>query len=477
MGQFSIAIDRVVDLLGLERSPKSSREAESFRVKCPFCHDVKYHMSISRRKNAYNCFLCSTGGGALDLYGRVALGTPLVKGKRDRGGNGHILFAKLSTALGIPRLNTYERTQTKPESKGKESPMRAKDEILDKVYSALLSLKPLSLSDLHTQNLYRRGLDDHVIAENGYRTLDESCEWISQYPNLVKEYFTLGIEAEAMTFVRLKWQTQKQRIAGYIIARLLEREGVTSFLGVPGFYRLKGKWLFRVEPGMLIPSRNQLGQIVCLQSRKESGNLRYMTVSSKSLPYGVTEGISRLHFPLGNGPLDKDAKVMIIEGPLKADVAAFLMGEKANYIVAIQGVNITRDLPAFFAEAKKAGATEILNYFDMDKLTNPNVAKASRSLYSLAKEQGLDFRMQAWDLDYARVKWMELTAICRAHGLLVACSEPEDLFQSVTELANILHENNVEHSNYLTPSGVKKHYWRERTKGIDDFLLSLRSDR
>lgn len=473
MRQFSIEIDRVVDLLGLECSPRADRRADSYRVKCPFCADTKYHLSISRSKDAYNCFLCSTGGGALDLFGRVALNTPLVRGKQEHGGNGDTLYVKLCEALGQPLNGPIQSQPKRAIYQRPNSPQRAKDENLHAAYNALLELEYFSLSAKHKENLRRRGMDDATITRNQYRSVPAESEWLDQYPEQLREYVELGIDTEAQKYMRLKKQTFRQRAAGFLAAKAIVAKGI-DLTGVPGAYRLKETWLFRLEPGMLIPSRNRKGEIVGLQTRKDDGNIRYMTVSSKSLPDGVSEGISRLHFPLANARLDANAEIMVIEGPLKADVTACLLGEKNMFCVAIQGVNNTKDLPAFFREAKEAGCTEVQNCLDMDKLTNPNVAKASRALRKLARDNGLVLRLKGWDKDFATAKWLELTALCQLFGLEHSFSSPRDIFVAVGELAERLHEHGVQHSKYLTPKGVEKRYWSDSTKGIDDYLLSIK---
>ena len=89
-----ILIDDVVNLLGLEKEPRRG-SPDSYNVKCPWCDasSKKYHMNINTVKNAYRCVKCATGGYALDLYGRVRMDTPLVKG------NGRELYASLSREL------------------------------------------------------------------------------------------------------------------------------------------------------------------------------------------------------------------------------------------------------------------------------------------------------------------------------------------------------------------------------------------
>lgn len=93
---------------------------------------------------------------------------------------------------------------------------------------------------------------------------------------------------------------------------------------------------------------------------KDRKFLRYMTVSSKGLPDGVTEGISRAHFPLANPPLSKDVHVCVTEGPLKADAASELLGPDAKvFFIALHGTMNTKELPDFFKLCKKKGSSAL----------------------------------------------------------------------------------------------------------------------
>lgn len=475
MQQFSIRIDAVVDLLGLERAP-GGRRGRSFQVKCPFCDDPKYHMNIDTMKNTYNCFRCGgshSGGGALDLYGRAALGIELIPGKKEDGGNGNILYAKLAEALGMEN-GQYHYARTRRGYSDPTSNKPTSDENLNKAYSAVLDFPEFKLTDTHYDNLRRRGLDDATIVRNGYRSIRRGCDWVRNYNyrNTVEEYDQLGIESAAKNYKKINYLSENLRLAGYIVAQSLERQEV-SMEGVPGFFRLKGKWMFRMEPGMLIPTRNRDGLIVGMQVRKDSGNLRYMTVSSKSLPDGVDEGISRAHFPLANAPLSNKAKILITEGPLKADVAQHLLGREDILMVAIPGVSHISLLKPIFDKAKEAGIKVIYNCFDMDKITNPNVAAASRKIRELAKSYKLIFHPITWDQDYAQAKWMELYGLCQHLGIPAKPlpDEPSILFLEVGRMAVRLHEKGVRHSCYMTQEGMVKRYWSDETKGIDDFLL------
>ncbi len=481
--RFGISIDQVVNLLGLEREPRV-RAGSSYNVRCPFCEDKKYHMNINTEKDTYNCLKCGgkSGGGALDLYGRVRIGVELKPGKAASGGNGNVLFRALCEELNIGQTKAYTYKQDKrPEA---VRIVRASDEALDKAYKALLDFPPFALSDAHKANLLKRGLDVKSIEENHYRSITSECKWLSRFSAYVRQYELLELEEECLKYEKLKFLTKEQRVAGFVVASVLSSFRV-NLEGVPGFFKLKGRWFFKTEVGMLIPTRNKEGEIVGLQARKDSGDLRYMTISSKGLPEGVTEGISRLHYPLSNDPLKEGVPVLLTEGPLKADVALHLLHEKNQscYFVAVQGVNNTNEIPIFFNDLKKSGIMDLYNALDMDKITNPHVAKACRSIKALARSMGINICTYMWDIEFAKEKFYELVNECKRNNIRIDMDfEGANIFVCVGKIAAILSKNGIDHSLKIDEDGVialdKKgdpvhRYWSENTKGIDDYLLGL----
>ena len=93
-----------------------------------------------------------------------------------------------------------------------------------------------------------------------------------------------------------------------------------------------------------------------------------MTISAKGLPDGVTTDIRRAHFPLGNDTLDDpETAVCITEGPLKADAAVELKGNRKMFFIALHGTSNTKTLPAIFAWLKGKGVETVFNVFDMDR--------------------------------------------------------------------------------------------------------------
>lgn len=297
MPAFSVNIEEVVDLLGLERKPKGRSGASSFDVKCPFCNDSGYHLNINTVKNTYHCVKCMDetrkNTGVLDLYGRVALGTPLTKD------NSKSLFKKLMKELGRDDRSytpaKYAKKCAEAEEYKEIKP--ASDDKLNTIYSALLKLPYLELTQKHRDNLRRRGLTDEEIMVNGYASMTASSPLLllieslgygkDKISGIRKFYKTNNLSKIKNEKYHFTMYSDEDIILGLKIAVDVIRETGIAPDHVPGFYKIKGKWAFRsVDCGILIPTRNAKGQIVGLQTRRDvkvGNGVRYMTVSSKAL--------------------------------------------------------------------------------------------------------------------------------------------------------------------------------------------------
>jgi hypothetical protein len=129
------------------------------------------------------------------------------------------------------------------------------------------------------------------------------------------------------------------------IARLLRQEIndrfsiAGSLRGIPGFWEDSGGvHLWKPKDyhlhRLLIPVRDGSGRIQACQMRMPfvaKNGLRYLWLSSSDLPHGTGSG-SPLHFRFRLADLPRDARIVIVEGVLKADVLSALHPEL--YIVA-----------------------------------------------------------------------------------------------------------------------------------------------
>lgn len=462
--EFFITIDELVDLLGLERSPRSVPGAVSYDVRCPFCSDSKYHLNINTVRNAYRCNKCGENGGVLDLYGRVRHGQAHVRGT---AGNGASLSKMLMGEIGAGRpvvkskkaYGPEEKTQTLPES----------DSYLNKAYSALLELDYFKLSDGHRLNLLKRGLDEQTISSNAYGTMPE-IDWVKNHPDYadVKTLYTRALDEERKKYSKTAKLPATAIIGGMLVAYDLDMKGV-DVKRVPGFFTICGYPCFLLNTsGMIIPVRNMNREIVGLQIRRDSNEgQRYLTVSSSYLPDGVDTNVSRTHFPLSNALPDGDVKVILTEGPLKADVASHLMGCK-TFFIAVPGVNNQRELPEIAQWLKDSRVSTVYSAFDMDKIIKPGVCDASKKANGKFAGAGIKVMPMLWDekllQDYAgRLKRL--------------CAEKQiDWIQSKNTALAIAKNVKQLVPDFMDSDTFCNAYPLPCAKGIDDYLLKIRSD-
>lgn len=472
---FTIPITDVVDILGLERNPRDRAGASSFNVRCPFCDPPgkHYHMNINTEMNVYFCPRCmdtytQKNTGALDLYGQVRLGTPLIPGV-----NGKYIYHTLMCELESKTPN-YNSVRSIPVEVEEIYPAANSD--LDKVYRALLSLPSLALTRRHGSNLVQRGLDRNAILQGGYASLRPADSLIKMHPNARKVYewynsHNIGrVKANSNA---LKYYTKSEIIAGLLLANDLIKLGL-SLERIPGFFKLEGRWCFRYDQGMLIPTVALDGNIVGMQVRRDvttKAGLRYMTVSSKGLEGGVTTRIARTHV-VKNGPIDANTTVFVTEGPLKANVIVHLMSKRSNAavaVVAVQGVTNTKELPEIARSLYESGVRSVYSALDMDKTGNMSVAQAGRTMKKIFAEKGINMVPLCWDKEYAEIKYAELADICKSHDLPVP--ETDNVFDDIFTMAKDLSSRSIDYNVYVVNGKEYKNHWRDETKGLDDYLL------
>lgn len=471
MGQFGISIEAIVNLLGLERNPFSIPNSDSWTVRCPFCpDDTKYHLNINTSKDVYKCFRCDSNGGALDLYSRVRFGEAV-----DRS-NSKKYYAKLQEEIGNGAK--YERkahtSASMPASEFNRI-LPANDDTLDRVYSAMLRLPYLKLSASHKANLQKRGLSPDEIIANGYATMPNpdnvSMDIISKWLSF---YDSNKIEAERLNTPRLRNVSRASIAMGFKIAHDILEQGV-KLNNIPGFFRIGGEWCVKIDAGILIPTRNEFHQIVGIQTRRDAGNLRYMTLSSKGLSDGVTDNIVRLHIPLSTAPIGKDSHVLITEGPLKSDVALSLLKRFSfNNIVfiALPGVNNTRELPAVAQYLKSVGVTEVYNAFDMDKLVNISVMQACIKMGKIFISEGITPKMYLWGAEYQKRKLEVFCDLAVQYGIEIP--DCDSVFETFYKFIIAFTEKKINYDFVVEDDGVRTfEKWSSCEKGIDDHLANL----
>jgi hypothetical protein len=144
---------------------------------------------------------------------------------------------------------------------------------------------------------------------------------------------------------------------------------------MPGFFTKQCEWQLFGNPGILIPVCNKDNLIQGLQIRLDNAeSKKFRWLSTNNFENG-TKIYGYVHV---TGDTSSDT-LYITEGPLKADVASYLAG--GALFVGVTGVNAVKELPDVIKSLKPR---RIVECFDMDKLTNPEVRKALHKLQSIA---------------------------------------------------------------------------------------------
>jgi hypothetical protein len=215
--------------------------------------------------------------------------------------------------------------------------------------------KYLGLSEQHRAALLARGISEGEIARNGYASAPA-------------------------------------RDDGDHIARELSIYGLD---GVPGFHKYGGEWRMRdFGTGIFVPVRDEHLRIAGCQIRRDDvadGQPKYIWFSSNNYPHGTSSG-SPVHYARPH-LLHDASEVLLTEGALKADVAAFLLDAP---VIAAAGVsNFGQD----FAENLKAKFPKLktcLVAFDSDWRIKPQVKAALEKLMRGLSGAGFRVKVRTW---------------------------------------------------------------------------------
>lgn len=231
-----------------------------------------------------------------------------------------------------------------------------------KVYTALLKL--LKIKPGHLEDLKKRGLPDVLIANNGYRS----------FP----------------TDIKTRWA----------ICERLAREYDLS--GVPGFYINRAeKWDMTGYPeGFFVPVRDINRNIQGMQLRIHPYNPdvfdnKYLWFTSAGKNRG-TRASQWIHY-VGNFNVLKGARRKRLygtEGPLKGDIANYYLDEP---FLAVPGTTAVRDLANILRDL---GVEEVVNAFDLDRLTNPDVKKDVDGFVQDLERSNVTVLPTSWDTEW-----------------------------------------------------------------------------
>ncbi|MDP9471720.1 MAG: DUF3854 domain-containing protein [Chloroflexota bacterium] len=219
---------------------------------------------------------------------------------------------------------------------------KAEPDVRDLVYRRLIAL--CGLSEVHHAALRGRGMTEAQITGRAYATLPA---------------------------------TGRKALAEQLLAEF----GAATMERIPGFYYRRDNMgrrypMLAGTAGLLVPVRDDEGRIAAFQIRRDTvieGTPRYLWFSSKDKDGGTGSG-APVHVARPLGGAGSVRAVVITEGPLKADIAADVLG---CVVLAAPGVNNWSGVLAILAGL---GATEAIIAYDRDAETKPHVMRARDAL-------------------------------------------------------------------------------------------------
>lgn len=468
MSDYKVSIQELLDLLGLEYTSNHNLRS------CPFC-GARNKLHFNPDKDIWICPKCKSSGGVLSFYARYKHGLEKLPESSAEKGK---LAKELRSFAGVIENDPQGQTQhipckNPPKSKFREIRL-APDSHLHAVHTAMLELPYFALSETHKKKLLKRGLTEEAIARNQYRSVPDSLVNPAPYIELYEKEG--GDVTKLAIFEKWQYPTKYIQIGLSIATALLDRG--LELKGVPGFYKFGKSWCYWINPGILIPTRNLKGEIVVFQVRRDisdRNDAKYITSHCSKLPGAVNESVSRCHFPLGNATPGPKVTFMFTEGPLKADVALCLYGKPAIF-AAVPGIDTTKDFLSYVQDLKDAGISTMINAFDMDKLTNPNVRSGSQELMHQLRMQGIKVKQFYWGEKYARYKLTSLLQIAKIRHVNIKNLPGANVYDLLQSVAVALEQANIFPCQFaINRRGDKvSYYWEPETKGIDDYLLSIR---
>lgn len=326
----------------------NSRGKNYVLVDCPLCGRKK-SMSLKLDEDVFSCHCAGGNGGMLDLYKKL-------NNCYDKS-NGDVI-REIKAKLNINDDYANNRKFTKPIPQVKKL---SKNEVLphmqkaDKAYRCLLNL--LGLSAKHKKDLLERGISNANIEKYMFRSV----------PVLGYEYFAKNV-AE---------QCDIQGVAGF-----MQDSRSQSLSFIPKL------------TGIIIPVQNIFGLIEGLQIRldKPIRKTRYIWLSSDSL-VGGGKATTPAYFVESSKETDT---CIITEGAFKAIIPNQY---KDLTVLGLAGVGNQGCLDYVLPELKRKGYTKIIEAFDADFRTNPDVLHHRERLEKTCREADFNFTRYVWNLE------------------------------------------------------------------------------
>ena len=333
--KFPFTIRQVAKILDL-RIRYDNPDSGNMDTDCPFCQKES-KMNLNVAKNVYRCNNCGDNGGMVQMYAKIY----------DISNSD--AYQEICEILGCSKKMSADNGN--PELSNASTPTgRANSNIIHQTYSMLLSM--LSLANPHKKQLFGRGLSQEQIAEFSYKS--------------VPAFGQKGL-----------------------CAKLL-KSGCTLD-GVPGFYKENGVWNVKLKaPGIIIPVCGIDGKILGMQIRldKPINGRAYIWFSSADLDNGTSSG-APIHF-IGD-PTAK--RIYVTDGALKGTVSHVLTGYT---FVCLPGTKCLGGLDNLLECLKANGATEAIEAFNINKLTNKEAGEVAAKLREKLYAHGFKVTSAVW---------------------------------------------------------------------------------
>lgn len=240
------------------------------------------------------------------------------------------------------------------------------------------------------RSLYQRAVADCADVGRRHVVYTALLSALLLWPEHRAELMRRGLAPEEIS--HLQYASTPAEAETSNIARSLALQ--YDLTGVPGFYQQQDTWrMARTGPGFFIPYRNERGMIEGLQLRRfpYGGRDKYLWLSSKDKPSGASSG-APVHFALSL-MLASAEEVIITEGALKADVAAYL-GQSP--VIAAAGVSNFGEGFAVRLKTSFPNLRRIVIAFDRDLTNNAHVYRALLHLCQQLERARFMVRVRTW---------------------------------------------------------------------------------
>lgn len=357
---------------------------------CPF-HNDRHAGSFHIFKNRFHCFSCGESGDGIHFV-QMQDGVPFQQAVLQLALNFNIITLQQMEDY-LEGSITSEVVKAPPRVytgifDGEEYDQIANSEVLHHVFSVFseginLIKKNSKLSSKHLKHLRdERKLTDDEINNAGYFTMPPRTNlFMNEFLQEIKKRY--GYEEEVL----------KQ---------------------VPGFYWVDkiGRMTFIGHKGLGIPIKNERGQIVGVQIRRDNvkkGDSRYIWFSSSFANErdGMRDGTgsgSPIHVSYPK-TIKKKEDIYITEGIFKSE---WLAKHQRAISVSLQGVQNWKGkiepLIEYLEEEKNQAILRIHIYFDADVSENTHVYTAFKDMYQSLKESfpNIDFYYYWWKKEYGK---------------------------------------------------------------------------